>query len=418
MKLHNKILLALVLAAMLGVVLRAIVPGSESITWIVGNVAEPVGKIFLRLLLLTVVPLVFCSLILGVAGIGDIGKLGKLGGATLLLFLLSTACAATLGILLFHLVEPGTGISAEARSQLLETYRSKAASGGTSSVSMATLVDIVPANPLKAAVDMQLLSVIFVSLLCGVAITRIPAERAAPVLAVLQGIGDIVTKIIDIALAAAPYGVFALIFATTWNFGVDVLAALGSYLALVIIGLLIHGAVTLSSVVFLFGRRSPLGFWRAIRSAMLTAFSTSSSAATLPTSIAVAERELAVPPRIAGFVLPLGATLNMNGTALYEGVTVLFLAQLFGVHLELGQQILVVLMSVITAVGAAGVPGGSLPLLMGLLASVGVPAEGIAVILGLDRLLDMSRTALNVTGDLAAAVVIARLDAGGVKHAE
>ena len=273
-------------------------------------------------------------------------------------------------------------------------------------------VDIVPRNPLRAAVDMQLLSVIFVSILCGIAITKLPSARSEPMLRLLESVVAIVTKIIDMALSLAPYGVFALIFATTWRFGWSLLSELGSYMAVVLIGLAIHGVVVLSGIVMVLGRRNPLQFWRAVRTVILTAFSTSSSNATLPTSIAVAERELGIPSRVAGFVLPLGATLNMNGTALFEGITILFLAQVYGVQLDVGQQVLVVGMAVLTAIGAAGVPGGAIPLMMGVLASVGGPAEGIAVILGIDRLLDMSRTVINVTGDLATATVVARFDRG------
>src|SRR5439155_703395 len=208
----------------------------------------------------------------------------------------------------------------------------------------------------------------------------------------------------------APYGVFGLIFFTTSRFGWGLLRQLGLYVIVVVAGLLIHGTVSLSLLVRLFGGLDPRVFWSRIRASIVTAFSTSSSNATLPTNIAVAEEELKIPPKIAGFVLPLGSTMCMNGTALYEGVTVLFLAQVFGVSLDLGGQIVVLILSVITAVGAAGVPGGSLPLLMVVLATVGVPAEGIAIILGVDRILDMCRTTVNVCGDLTAAVYVARTE--------
>src|SRR5213596_1025244 len=208
----------------------------------------------------------------------------------------------------------------------------------------------------------------------------------------------------------APYGVFGLIFFTTSRFGWGLLRQLGLYVLVVLFGLLLHGAVSLSLLVRVFGGLSPRVFWSRVRASIVTAFSTSSSNATLPTNIAVAEEELGIPPKIAGFVLPLGSTMCMNGTALYEGVTVLFLAQVFGVSLGLGTQVVVIVMSVITAVGAAGVPGGSLPLLMVVLASVGVPPEGIGVVLGVDRILDMCRTTVNVVGDLTAAVYVARTE--------
>jgi DAACS family dicarboxylate/amino acid:cation (Na+ or H+) symporter len=273
-------------------------------------------------------------------------------------------------------------------------------------------VDIVPANPLAAAVNGQMLSVIFFAILFGAALTLIPKDKAEPMTRVVEALGLVVVKIIDFAMALAPFGVFALIFRTTSTFGWDVLRQLGAYVLVVVAGLAIYATVGLSALVRIFGGLNPLVFWKRARASIVTSFSTSSSNATLPTNIKVAEEELRIPPKIAGFVLPLGATMNMNGTALYEGVTVLFLAQVFGVDLNIGQQIVVIILSVITAIGAAGVPGGSLPLIMVVLATVGVPPEGIAVILGVDRILDMCRTTLNVSGDLTAAAYIARSEGG------
>jgi DAACS family dicarboxylate/amino acid:cation (Na+ or H+) symporter len=267
---------------------------------------------------------------------------------------------------------------------------------------------IVPRNPVEAMARMDMLAVIFFSIVFGAALTMIPKDRAAPMVRVLEGLGDVVIKIIDFAMWLAPYGVFGLIFVVTSRFGWHLLGQLSLYVAVVVGGLLLHGVVSLSVLVRVFGGLNPLRFWKKVRPVIITAFSTSSSNATLPTSIAVAEKDLGIPPAIAGFVLPLGATMNMNGTSLYEGVTVLFLAQVFGVDLTLGQQIVVVFLSVITAVGAAGVPGGSLPLIMVVLGTVGVPPEGIAIILGVDRILDMCRTTLNVSGDLTAAAFVTK----------
>jgi DAACS family dicarboxylate/amino acid:cation (Na+ or H+) symporter len=227
-------------------------------------------------------------------------------------------------------------------------------------------------------------------------------------LRVLEALAEAVTKIIDLAMRLAPYGVFALIFVVTSTFGWGLLRQLALYVAVVLVGLLVHAGVTMSVILRGLAGINPLRFWSKIREVVITAFSTSSSNATLPTSLLVAERNLRIPPRIGGFVLPLGATMNMNGTALFEGVTVLFIAQVFGVDLPIAKQAIVVVLSVLTAVGAAGVPGGSIPLLMVMATSVGVPGEGIALILGVDRILDMSRTVLNVSGDLAATCVVAR----------
>lgn len=415
MKLHTKIVLGLGLGALAGVSANAFAADAAWVRWIGDNVANPVGQIFLRMLLMTVVPLVFASITLGVAGLGDIRKVGRVGGRTLGYFLLSSGLSAVLGLTLVNLFQPGAGLGGELRDQLMATYRTQAEglqAGGGVGFGTDLLVNIVPRNPIAAAANMDMLGLIFFALVFGAALTLVPEERAKPMLRLLEAIGDAIIKVIDIAMMLAPYGVFGLIFVVTSRFGWEILFQLLKYVLVVIGGLAIYAAVGLSGLVRIFGGVRPSVFWRKAWTSVVTGFSTSSSNATLPTNIAVAEKELHIPPKIAGFVLPLGATMNMNGTALYEGVTVLFLAQVFGIGLTLPQQAFVILLSVITAVGAAGVPGGSLPLIMVVLASVGVPPEAIAIILGLDRLLDMSRTCLNVTGDLTAACYIARTEAG------
>jgi DAACS family dicarboxylate/amino acid:cation (Na+ or H+) symporter len=412
-KLHTKIILGLVLGAAAGVSVNAFAEGAAWVRWIGDNVAGPVGQIFLRMLLMTVVPLVFASITLGVAGLGDLRKVGRVGGRTLAYFAMSTALSAVLGLALVNLVRPGEGLAPEVRDQLMATYRSDAEgmqAGGAARFGIDMFVNIVPRNPVAAAANMEMLGVIFFAAVFGAALTLIPKEKSQPLVRVLEALGEAIVKVIDIAMKLAPYGVFGLIFVVTSRFGWDILVQLGKYVGVVIAGLFLYATVGLSLLVRIFGGLSPRTFWKKAWTSLVTAFSTSSSNATLPTNIAVAERDLKIPPHIAGFVLPLGATMNMNGTALYEGVTVLFLAQVFGVALTLDQQLIVVVMSVITAIGAAGVPGGSLPLIMVVLAMVGVPPEAIAVILGIDRILDMSRTALNVTGDLTAAAYVARTE--------
>lgn len=411
MKLHTKIALGLVFGAIAGSLANALFGDAAWVDWVVDNVAYPVGQVFLRMLFMTVVPIVFTSIALGVAGIGDMKTLGRLGGRTFGYFLLSTTIAATIGLTLVNTVRPGGGLPAETRDELMARFSEDGlAQGGPAEFGIATFVNIVPRNPVQAAADMDMLALIFFSLIFGAALTMIPKEKADPVLQVLEGIGDAVIKIIDMAMKLAPYGVFALIFSITSQFGWSILQQLGMYIIVVVVGLLLHGAFGISFLVKAFGKMSPLTFWKSVNAPMITAFSTSSSMATLPTSISTAETELDVQPKIAGFVLPLGATMNMNGTALFEGVTVLFLAQVFGVDLNLGQQVVVVVLSVITAIGAAGVPGGSLPLMMLVMATVGVPPEGIAIVLGADRVLDMTRTTLNVCGDISASVYIDRVD--------
>jgi DAACS family dicarboxylate/amino acid:cation (Na+ or H+) symporter len=415
MKLHTKILLGLVLGAVAGLASYTWAHDSTTVAWLRNNLAEPVGQIFLRLLIMTVVPLVFCSLTVGVAGLGDVRRIGRVGGRAIVYFLVTTALSATLGLILVNLVRPGDGLDVTVREQLMATYGGKAQeiqASMTLKPGVDMVVNIVPRNPVKAAADLDMLGIIFFSVMVGVALTLIPEEKAKPVQKLLEAGGDVIVKIIDIAMRLAPYGVFGLIFVVTSKFGWNLLGALGKYMAVVLLGLLLHAAITLSAIVRLLGGLNPVTFFSRIRASMITAFSTSSSNATLPTNLAVAEEQLGISPRIAGFVLPIGSTMCMNGTALYEGVTVLFLAQVFGVPLSIGTQAFVIVLSVITAVGAAGVPGGSLPLLMVVLATVGVPPEAIAVILGVDRLLDMSRTTLNVIGDMSATVYVARTEDG------
>jgi DAACS family dicarboxylate/amino acid:cation (Na+ or H+) symporter len=266
----------------------------------------------------------------------------------------------------------------------------------------------VTRNPLKSAVDMDLLGVIFFSIVFGAALTLIKRETAVPMMLWLQGLQDIVIKIVGMAMLLAPYGVAGLIFGVTSQFGFDLLRPLAMYVITVLVALILHGAITISAIVRLGIGMSPGLFYRRIRASIVTAFSTSSSAATLPTNLAVSTQNLGVPRSIAGFVLPLGNTMCMNGTSLFEGITVIFLAQVFGVALSVPEMAIVMALCVITAVGAAGVPGGSIPLLVGILMMFEVPGEGIALILGVDRILDMSRTTLNVIGDHAATLFIAK----------
>jgi len=405
-RLHTRILLALVLGLGAGIMAHGLLPDSSAVAWTAHRILAPVGQVFLRWMQMTVVPLVFASIALGVAGMGSTKTLGRLGVLTLGYFVASTAIATVVGLVLVNAVRPGARLDPETRAELVAGYADKAPVA--KQISSDWFVAIVPQNPVEAAARGDLLAWIFFALLFGWALTRIPEARAAPVVRVIEGLGEVVTKLIDLGMQLAPLGVFALIAVKAWEFGWSLLAPLGLYALLVLFGLLFHALVVLSLAVRFLGGMSPLRFWKSARASVVTAFSTSSSNATLPTNLSVAERELGIEKRLAGFVLPLGATMNMNGTALYEGVTVLFLAQVFHVELSLGQQVLVVLLSVITAIGAAGVPGGSLPLLMGVLATFGIPAEGIAIILGIDRLLDMARTTVNVTGDLTAALFVAR----------
>ena len=411
--LHTKILIGLALGAIAGVVANLTLGGThDAVVWVNKYLAGPIGQIFLRLLFMIVMPLVFASIALGVAGLGDLRKVGRVGGKSLAYFFVTTGLAATLGILLVLAVRPGSRIPDEVRTNLLETYATDASArveiSRQQEFGIQTLVNIVTNNPLKSAVDMDMIGLIFFGLMFGAALTLIPMARARPMLDVLEALQDVVIKIVEMAMKLAPFGVAGLIFGVTSRFGLQLLLPLGNYILVVLGGLFLHVAITLALIIRFGAGISPALFFKRIRASILTAFSTSSSAATLPTNLAVAEQNLGIPNQIAGFVLPIGTTMCMNGTALFEGITVMFLAQVFGVDLTLGMMIIVMAMSVITAVGAAGVPGGSIPLLVGILVMFGIPAEGIALILGVDRILDMSRTTVNTIGDLSATAVIAR----------
>ena len=412
MALHTKILLGLLIGAAAGVASNLTAHDSPTLRWVVDNVAQPVGQIFLRLLFMVVVPLVFASVTLGVASLGDLRRIGRVGVKTLLLFLATTAIAVCLGLILVNLVRPGESLDPAIRTALMAEYSSEAGEKVTLSqenrFGINTFVNIVPRNPIAAAAGGDMLGLIFFSLIFGIALTLISREAAAPVMRVLEGVNQAVIVIIGFAMRLAPLGVAGLIFSVTAKFGFEVLQSLALYVVTVLAALAIHqfGVIgLLARVVVGIDYRS---FYRRCRALMITAFSTSSSSATLPTTIRTAEDNFGVPREVAGFVLPLGATMNMNGTALFEGMTVLFLAQVFAVPLDLVTQVIVVIMSVVTAIGVAGVPGGSIPLLVMVLGMVGVPGEGIALILGVDRILDMARTVPNVTGDLLTSLIVAR----------
>ncbi len=413
MPLHTKILAGLLLGAVVGVICNLTLGGSHPLVVNVNRyLAGPVGAIFLNLLFMIVVPLVFASISLGVAGLGNLRRVGRIGAKTLGFFLITTALSVSIGLFLVQLLKPGESITPEVRTQLLDTYAGDAASrmqaAEQSTFGIQTVVNIVTRNPIRSAVDLDLLGIIFFGIMFGAAITLITAERAKIMIGVLEALNEIVLKIVDFAMVLAPYGVAGLVFGVTSRFGLALLQPLAMYVAVVLGALIVHQVISYSLLLRLVVGMSPRAFFARIRAPMITAFSTSSSNGTLPTSIACAEQRLGVPSQIAGFVLPLGATMNMNGTSLFEGVTVLFLAQVFGVSLTLGDQAIVMVMCVVTAIGAAGVPGGSLPLLIGILAMFGVPGEGIALILGVDRILDMSRTVVNVSGDLVATTFIAK----------
>jgi DAACS family dicarboxylate/amino acid:cation (Na+ or H+) symporter len=408
------VLAGLILGAAAGVAANLAWGKTAALTNFVHYGTEPAGQMWLRALIMVVIPLVFARLTLGIAGLGDLHKLGGVGLKTLLFFFMVTTLAAIVGLGMVNLVRPGVGLPAEARARLLAAYHQDT---GPSKDALArgqfgvqTLVNVVPRNPLAAAAQGDMLGVIFFSLAFGVALALLPAERTRALVEVLRGLGEAMIVIIDLVMKVAPYGVFALLFTVTARFGLDLLARLGWYILTVIAGLAIFEFGVYPVLIRVFAGRSPWDFFRRAWPAILTAFSTSSSNATLPTTLEVCEEALELPRDICGFVVPLGATMCMNGTALFEGVTVLFIAQVFGIHLSLASQIVVMVTAILMAMGAAGVPSGAIQVLILVLESVGVPGEGIAMVVGVDRVLDMGRTVVNVTGDMAAVTFVARAE--------
>jgi DAACS family dicarboxylate/amino acid:cation (Na+ or H+) symporter len=418
--LHTKILIGLVVGALLGGTLNSMLGSSSpGLIFMADQITNPIGQLFLRLLLLLVIPLVFSSLTLGVAGLGDLRRIGRIGVKSLVYTLIISAISVVIGLTLANTIKPGKRISPEVRTQLENQYKSDAVKRVEGAIGGATSDDapllkvvktIVPTNLFysisKETPDM--LGLMFVALFFGICLTMVPETQAGPLKSVLEAVFAAVERGIQIVMRLAPIAVFCLLFTMTARFGFALLASLGWFVTTVLLGLALHMFGVYSLSLMLLSRINPIEFFRRIKTAMITAFSTSSSNATLPTALRVSEENLGVPRDINSFVLTVGATANQNGTALYEGVTVLFLAQLAGVDLSMAQQLMVVYLAILGGVGTAGVPSGSIPFIIIVLAQIGVNPELIAVILGVDRILDMCRTVLNVTGDLTIATYVAR----------
>ena len=414
MPLHTRMLIGFIVGLGAGIAANLLVGEAAWLDAVIRYVADPIGQVFLRLLFMLVIPLVFSALVLGVVELGDPQSLGRIGGRTLIWILVVTTAAVTIGMVIVNLFQPGAGIPEDVAATLLASGSERAGQiatqrEGVSGVDI--LLNIIPRNPVQAAADGDLIAVIFFAMMLGIAATILRTPATKTFVGAVEGLYEICLKLIDWVIQLAPYAVAALLFSITARLGLDVLVQLAQFVGTVLAALGLHMFVVLPILLLLFGRMSPLVFFRGAQPALLTAFSTSSSSATLPTSLMVAEENLRVPRPVARFVCTVGSTANMNGTALFEGITVLFLAQFFGVELSLAQQVLVLLMCVLGGIGAAGVPGGSLPVIAMILVMFGIPPEGIGLILGVDRFLDMCRTVVNVCGDLAGSVVIGRHEA-------
>ncbi|NBX25671.1 MAG: dicarboxylate/amino acid:cation symporter [Planctomycetes bacterium] len=422
---HWWILAGLLLGALLGVTCHHLGETRPElragVSWVSDWIAYPVGQVFLRLLFLVVVPLVFAALAGSVARLGQPGTLGRMGLRMGLFFLGTMTFSVAMGLVTMRVMAPGAGFSPELREELMQAFAADAASLGNASAAQAATTPMaranlvldmfLPRNMLGAITGMQMLPLIVFAVLFGLGVGVQSDERRQRICGALDSVTDAMIAIVGWAMRLAPAAVLCLIFAATSRFGLPLLARLSAYVGVVLGLYLVQLLVLYPALVAMFVRRGPVGFMRACVPIIATAFSTSSSNATLPTSMRVCERDLGIRPSVCSFVLPMGATVNMNGTALFEGCAVLFVAQVFGIDLSLSQQLLVLVLCVLSAVGVAGVPGGSLPLLMIVMAQVGVPPAGIALILGVDRLLDMGRTVINVMGDVVTAAYVERGEA-------
>jgi DAACS family dicarboxylate/amino acid:cation (Na+ or H+) symporter len=411
---HTKLLLALVAGFAAGALAHAY--GASPVIDVIGTgILRPIGQIFLRSIFMTVVPLVFAALVIGVYELGREHGLGGVAARTLLYTLMLSAASVTIGVILVNVVRPGANLpvqlpGAESAGGALTTLESNAAAAKSLGD---VLIELIPRNPLESAVralDGEMLPLMVFALIFGYAISRAPgAEGERNLLVrVFDQVFDACMRIIGWAMVIAPLAVFAIVFNTARTFGTDVFRAVLLYVVTVVAGLLLQQFVVYSGMLRVAGRRSPVAFFKDCREVYVYAFSTASSNATLPLSLEVAETKLRLSPRVSRFVLTVGSTANQNGTALFEGVTVLFLAQAYGLDLTVGQQVRVMVMSIVAGIGTAGVPGGSLPMVLIVAQSVGVPAEGMGLILGVDRFLDMCRTAVNVSGDLVIAALVDR----------
>jgi Na+/H+-dicarboxylate symporter len=386
---HNQILIA--------------IAGGVAVGLLLGDKAEHikiVGDMFIRLLKMIIIPLILASMVAGIISIGNVRKLGRIGLRTFLYYAATTILAVLVGLVLVNLIRPGTGIKVE---QTVDTSERQ-----TPSV-VSIVEDIVPENLFAAMTQDKVLSIIFFSLLLGVAISSV-GEKGRGLAAIFESFNAVMMKITGWIMRLAPFGVFALMAHTVGTLGLGVMRPLAVYMVTVALGLSIHAIVTLPALLFIFGRYSPVRFIKDVFSAVATAFSTASSAATLPITMECVEENAGVSNKVASFVLPLGATVNMDGTALYEAVAAMFIAQAYGLELTLGQQLIIMLTATLASIGAAAIPGAGLVTMVIVLKAVNLPLEGIGMILAVDRILDMLRTAVNVWGDACGAVVVARLE--------
>jgi Na+/H+-dicarboxylate symporter len=395
MKLSTKIIIALIAGGIVGLLLNLYSP--DLFETLNTYLFTPLGKIFLNLINMLVVPIVFFSITLGTAGLGDPKKLGRIGLKTISFFLATTCMALIIGIVFSYIFQPGNVGTFDTAGAEFEAQEAPPVSE--------TLLNIIPTNPIKAFTEGNMLQIITFSVFVGFGLTML-GEKTRGVLKLFDQGNELMMYLVNLIMRFAPYGTFGLIVSAVGTQGVDAIKAMGLYMGVVLAALIVHTLVTYGGSVYFLAKRSPIEFFKGFAPAMSVAFSTSSSNATLPVSMNVAQKNLKVPESVSSFVQPLGATINMDGTAIMQGVATIFIAQVYGLDLTFTQIVTVVLTAVLASIGTAGVPGVGLIMLAMVLQSVNLPVEGIALIIGIDRLLDMTRTAVNITGDAACAVIV------------
>src|SRR5688500_18904086 len=412
-KLQWRILIGFVLGLAAGLLTYTFARDAAWVATVVTYVTGPIGQIFLRLLIMLVIPLLFAALVVGIAEMGEIRALKTIGLRTLGYTVVVSSIAVAISLAAVNLIRPGDGVDPVAARELLaqggEGAASIVAASAESQAGVNAVVAIVPNNVIAAMSQNDILAVMFFALFFGIGLLLVQTRRTEQLKGAIEGVFEVAMKLIGLVIQIAPIAIFCFMFNLSAQFGWDLLVKLAAFVGVVLLALAIQMFGVFPALLKFVAGKSPLAFFRETREASVMAFSTASSNATLPTALRVAETELKLPPKISRFVLTIGATANQNGTAMFEGVTVLFLAQFFGIELTLANQAFVMLICILAGIGTAGVPGGSLPVIALILGGVGVPPEGIGLILGVDRFLDMCRTTLNVIGDLVAAQVISAM---------
>jgi len=394
----------------LGLIAYSFAGGAPWVAWVTSNVTGPIGQIFLRLLFMLVIPLLVSALVVGVAEMGEMRALKSIGVRTLVYTVIVSSISVALSLAVVNLLQPGAGVDPQTAQSLLETSGDGAKAivdrAGEAKTGVDAIVNIVPSNFIHAMSENDILAVMFFSLVFGIGFLLTDPDRTKVLRNGIEGVFEISMKLIGLVIRMAPLAIFCFMFNLAALFGWDLIVRLSAYVGVVLLALALQMFGVFPAILSLFGRKNPVAFFRETQEASVMAFATASSNATLPTALRVADQRLKLPKPVARFVLTIGATANQNGTAMFEGVTVIFLAQFFGVDLTLGQQVTVMLICILGGIGTAGVPAGSLPVIALILGTIGVPPAGIGLVLGVDRLLDMCRTTLNVVGDLVAAQVI------------